>query len=47
MLVEEVKARRPWISTKWTDTPEGKGKEIKVLDYACGNGNASRVRIYL
>jgi hypothetical protein len=42
-LFDEVRARRSWISSKWTDTPEGQGKEIRALDYACGTGNLSRV----
>jgi len=41
-VFDEVRARRSWISSKWTDTPEGQGKEIRVLDYACGTGNLSR-----
>lgn len=43
MLGEETERRRLWISSKWTDTPEGAGKEVKLLDYACGPGYMSRV----
>lgn len=43
MLCEETESRRLWISSKWTDTPEGNGKEVKLLDYACGPGYISRV----
>ncbi|OKL61080.1 hypothetical protein UA08_03794 [Talaromyces atroroseus] len=39
---EETQSRRLWISSKWTDTPEGNGKEIKLLEYACGPGYISR-----
>ncbi|KAL1964014.1 hypothetical protein VTN77DRAFT_7560 [Rasamsonia byssochlamydoides] len=41
-LAEEVKSRREWISTKWTDTQDGEGKEIKLLEYACGPGTVSK-----
>lgn len=43
LLTEETKSRRQWISTKWTDTQEGEGKEIKLLEYACGPGTISKV----
>ncbi|KAH8701697.1 SAM-dependent methyltransferase [Talaromyces proteolyticus] len=42
MLCEETQRRRLWISSNWTDTPEGQGKELKVLEYACGPGHVSR-----
>ncbi|KAA8649764.1 hypothetical protein EYZ11_001690 [Aspergillus tanneri] len=40
-LYRTVQSRRLWISDKWTDTEAGKGKEIKVLEYACGPGTTS------
>lgn len=43
MLCEETESHRLWLSSKWTDTAEGKGKEIKLLEYACGPGHVSRV----
>ncbi|EED17468.1 conserved hypothetical protein [Talaromyces stipitatus ATCC 10500] len=42
MICEETKSHRLWISSKWTDTAEGKEKEIKLLEYACGPGHISR-----
>lgn len=38
LLCNQVLTRRLWISDKWTDTPAGKGQEVKMLDYACGVG---------
>lgn len=43
-LKEETLSHRLWISSKWTDTAEGKGKEIRLLEYACGPGHVTRVR---
>ncbi|CRG87794.1 hypothetical protein PISL3812_04815 [Talaromyces islandicus] len=43
MLCEETERRRLWISSKWSDTPEGNGQEVKLLDYACGPGYMSRL----
>ncbi|PWY88433.1 putative SAM-dependent methyltransferase [Aspergillus heteromorphus CBS 117.55] len=40
-ICRNVTARRTWISDTWTDTEAGQGKEIKVLDYACGTGVVS------
>ncbi|PYH46861.1 class I SAM-dependent methyltransferase [Aspergillus saccharolyticus JOP 1030-1] len=37
----EVLNRRAWISDTWTDTESGKGKVIKMLEYACGPGPIS------
>ncbi|RDK47474.1 putative SAM-dependent methyltransferase [Aspergillus phoenicis ATCC 13157] len=36
-----VDGHRPWISDAWVDTEAGKGKEIKMLEYACGTGPVS------
>ncbi|RAL09654.1 class I SAM-dependent methyltransferase [Aspergillus homomorphus CBS 101889] len=37
----EILNHRAWISDTWTDTESGKGKEIKMLEYACGPGPVS------
>ncbi|EEA23809.1 conserved hypothetical protein [Talaromyces marneffei ATCC 18224] len=42
MLKEETIGHRLWISSTWTDTAEGKGKDIRLLEYACGPGHISR-----
>ncbi|OJJ57444.1 hypothetical protein ASPSYDRAFT_46589, partial [Aspergillus sydowii CBS 593.65] len=42
-LINVVKNKRTWASDTWTDTKAGKGKEIKVLEYACGPGHVSLV----
>lgn len=47
MMKEETLSHRLWISPKWTDTAEGKGKEIRLLEYACGPGYITRVCFYL
>ncbi|PLB50186.1 S-adenosyl-L-methionine-dependent methyltransferase [Aspergillus steynii IBT 23096] len=40
-MYRTVQERRLWASDTWTDTEAGKGKEIKVLEYACGPGTVS------
>ncbi|RAO68882.1 uncharacterized protein BHQ10_004894 [Talaromyces amestolkiae] len=42
MMREETLRHRLWISSRWTDTAEGKGKEIRLLEYACGPGHVTR-----
>lgn len=44
-ISEETLKRRSWISDHWTDSEVGmgKGKEIKMLEYACGPGVISMV----
>lgn len=42
-----VDSHRPWISDAWIDTEAGKGKEIKMLEYACGTGPVSLVSYYV
>lgn len=42
-LSEETFKHRSWISDRWTDTEAGKGKEIRLLEYACGPGVISMV----
>lgn len=42
MMKEETLSNRLWISSKWTDTAEGQGKEIRLLEYACGPGHITR-----
>ncbi|KAK1147653.1 hypothetical protein N8T08_000995 [Aspergillus melleus] len=41
LMYRTVQDRRLWVSDTWTDTDSGKGKEIKVLEYACGPGTVS------
>ncbi|RAK89507.1 SAM-dependent methyltransferase [Aspergillus costaricaensis CBS 115574] len=36
-----VDSHRPWINDAWIDTEAGKGKDIKMLEYACGTGPVS------
>ena len=43
LLCRQVYNRRLWFSDNWTDTEAGKGKEIKMLEYACGPGAVSGV----
>lgn len=40
-LADLVQSRRLWISDKWTDTEAGKGRELRMLEYACGPGAIS------
>ncbi|KAL4862037.1 hypothetical protein BDV12DRAFT_179343 [Aspergillus spectabilis] len=40
-LINVVQDQRTWVSDVWTDTEKGKGKEIKMLEYACGPGHIS------
>lgn len=47
MMKEETLKHRLWITSKWTDTAEGKEKEIRLLEYACGPGHITRVRFSL
>lgn len=46
MIYQQVQSRRHWASDVWTDTHAGKGKEIRMLEYACGPGNVSLVSDY-
>ncbi|KKK15696.1 hypothetical protein ARAM_007255 [Aspergillus rambellii] len=41
ILFKTVQAKRGWASDIWTDTEAGKGREIKMLEYACGPGMVS------
>ncbi|KAF5860185.1 hypothetical protein ETB97_001890 [Aspergillus alliaceus] len=41
MIHRVVQEKRLWASDTWTDTETGQGKEIKVLEYACGPGIVS------
>lgn len=43
MLASQTLQHRSWISDRWTDTESGSGKEIKMLEYACGPGVVSMV----
>lgn len=43
LLCRQTLSRRHWFSDYWTDTETGKGKEIKMLEYACGPGAISAV----
>ncbi|KAI9693337.1 MAG: hypothetical protein M1822_005333 [Bathelium mastoideum] len=39
-IAEQIRRRLDWLEVEWAD--EKKGKEVKLLDYACGNGLVSR-----
>ncbi|KAE8355366.1 S-adenosyl-L-methionine-dependent methyltransferase [Aspergillus coremiiformis] len=41
ILYRVVQEKRLWASDTWIDTEAGQGKEIKMLDYACGPGTVS------
>ncbi|OGM50118.1 SAM-dependent methyltransferase [Aspergillus bombycis] len=41
LLYRLTQEKRLWCSDVWTDTEAGQGKEIKVLEYACGPGVVS------
>lgn len=48
-IVEKVRARLDFIGVDWVEEDEGDGdygttKPVRLLDYACGTGNISRVR---
>lgn len=45
VLYRTVQGRRHWVSEVWNDTEAGKGKEIKMLEYACGPGVLSQVSV--
>ncbi|KAL3461344.1 S-adenosyl-L-methionine-dependent methyltransferase [Aspergillus heterothallicus] len=40
-LVNVTQTQRTWVSDVWTDTEAGRGKELKMLEYACGPGHIS------
>ncbi|RAL03796.1 class I SAM-dependent methyltransferase [Aspergillus ibericus CBS 121593] len=40
-ICRQVDSRRSWISDIWTNTEAGNGKEIKMMEYACGPGAVS------
>ncbi|KAL3480641.1 S-adenosyl-L-methionine-dependent methyltransferase [Aspergillus californicus] len=40
-LVNVAKTQRTWVSDAWIDTKTGEGKDIKILEYACGPGHIS------
>ncbi|KAL2803037.1 S-adenosyl-L-methionine-dependent methyltransferase [Aspergillus granulosus] len=40
-LVNVAQTQRTWVSDVWADTEAGKGKELKMLEYACGPGHIS------
>lgn len=43
-IIRQVQNHRLWLSDQWTDTEVGSGKELKMLEYACGPGAISMVR---
>jgi hypothetical protein len=45
-LVNVAQSQRTWVSDVWIDTEAGKGKELKMLEYACGPGHISLVSGY-
>lgn len=42
-LSKETLKNRSWISERWTDSEVGKGRDISMLEYACGPGVISMV----
>ncbi|KAL3491569.1 S-adenosyl-L-methionine-dependent methyltransferase [Aspergillus germanicus] len=40
-LVNVAQSQRTWVSNVWTDTEAGKGKDLRMLEYACGPGHIS------
>ena len=45
LLYRLAQEKRLWGSNVWADTEAGQGKEIKVLEYACGPGVVSTVSL--
>ncbi|KAE8150433.1 S-adenosyl-L-methionine-dependent methyltransferase [Aspergillus avenaceus] len=43
MICRQVQKRRLWASDTWIDTEAGQGKDVKMLEYACGPGHVSAV----
>lgn len=43
MVAGQTLEHRQWISDRWTDTEAGQGRELRMLDYACGPGSISLV----
>jgi hypothetical protein len=43
LIYRVVQENRLWATDSWNDTEAGQGKEIKVLEYACGPGIVSTV----
>jgi hypothetical protein len=43
LIFNEVQGRRSWISDTWSDTDSGKGRKVRMLEYACGPGAVSAV----
>jgi hypothetical protein len=45
--IREFKAQRGWITPALSNSPSSEaGKELRVLDYACGAGTVSKVSNY-
>lgn len=46
-LTEQIRNHLNWIGVDWvsSSTPPNEGKEVRLLDYACGTGMISRVRL--
>ncbi|KAL4959734.1 class I SAM-dependent methyltransferase [Aspergillus stella-maris] len=40
--IQELRGRRHWISSRWTDTLASPDDEVRLLDYACGSGTVSK-----
>ncbi|KAF7115805.1 hypothetical protein CNMCM5793_003445 [Aspergillus hiratsukae] len=41
LIFNEVQGRRSWISDTWSDSESGKGRKVRMLEYACGPGAVS------
>lgn len=47
-ILEEIQARKQWIGVDWVEESEDESetkKSVRLLDYACGTGLVSRVRL--
>lgn len=44
-LIKQIELRREWIGVKWVEEDE-QGREVRLLDYACGTGLVTRVCYY-
>lgn len=46
-LTEQIRNRLDWLGVKWAshDDSQKDGREVRLLDYACGTGMIARVRL--
>lgn len=43
--IDELQARRFWMRKDWADTEDNGSHTVRLLDYACGGGTASKVSL--